>query len=349
MNEHLEHRLQCVVNALNVWLDGYQRPGSPLQRAMEKTAEQGLFPIQDIRFGVEHLCNTVLNGEPESWLRAVLADGFRDNRSETVLCLHAGNLPLVGFQDVLAVLLSGAGYAGKLSRKDPWLIASFLECLRTLDASIPIETTLDLATYEGRQFKRWMFAGSDDGLLRVSAALQNMGVLHKDAQALLRTAHFSAAYLSEWSDAHIEDLIESILRYDGKGCRSVAIIYAPIPLEKVAASLQKAGAQWLERNRFDGSSAPIVGFRAAYNAAVGIPSVLVGTQLIQEGVASPDHPEIVYWQRIKDVHEPRLAYGKALQEVYGDAGAPLHEAQRPPISWRPDGSDPLAWLLGVNG
>ena len=89
------------------------------------------------------------------WLDDSLSHPDISPRKDTVFyALHAGNLPLVGFQDVLAVLLSGAGYAGKLSRKDPWLIASFFDVLRQLHPQIPVQISTDLAGYQGAAFSR---------------------------------------------------------------------------------------------------------------------------------------------------------------------------------------------------
>jgi hypothetical protein len=193
-----------------------------------------------------------------------------------------------------------------------------------------------------------MFAGSEDGLAQVTIELKKSGVLHPVATSLLRTAHFSVANLPDWDDAHIPDLIDSILRYAGKGCRSVAMVYTSVPLEQIAAKLQDAGQRWANENHRNGRLSPIILYRKAYNDAVGIPSVVVGTHLIQQGIASPDFPEIVYWQQFKSHSEPRLTYANMLQEVYGPQATPLREAQRPPIDWKPDGQDPLEWLLTAN-
>ena len=34
-----------------------------------------------------------------------------------------------------------------------------------------------------------------------------------------------------------------------------------------------------------------------------------------------------------------------MQEVYGENATPLMQHQSPPADWRPDGVNPLAWLL----
>lgn len=347
MSPYLQQRVRSLQHALRSWLGGMQTEGSPIRGAIERTVEEGLFSQGDVHFAVEHLAASVMDRQLERWLERCVVDNTDGCRGQSVLCLHAGNLPLVGMQDVLAVLLSGADYAGKLSRKDPWLMLSFQEVVRQEDIALPIEMSVDLQRFKGRAFSKWMFAGSHEGLHRVSAELSRLQVLLPGATSLLRTAHFSVASIPDWADVYIPDLLESILRYEGKGCRSVAIVYTNIHLEQVGTGLREAAEVWFEREGRAGVPSPAVRYRKAYNDAVGIPSVILGTHLLQEGIASPDFPDIVYWQPSRLPQEPRLAYGDKLQEVYGPGATPLVEAQRPPIDWKPDGQDPLAWLLGT--
>jgi len=345
LNRFLENRLKQVEDALEQWLEGRSRPMAPLHEAIHKTIEDRLFPQADVHFAVDHLSASLRQSALRRWLDDSLSHPDISPRKDIVLCLHAGNLPLVGFQDVLAVLLSGAGYAGKLSRKDPWLITSFFNVLRQLHPQIPVQISTDLAGYQGAAFSRWTFAGSPDNLQAVTDRMAAMGIIRQKASVLPRTAHFSVAYLAQWDDSCLPDLVEGILRYDGKGCRSVAIVYSNIPLEQVAEKLRDEADRWLQVNRELTNPGPLVRFRKAYNDAAGIPSVVLGTHLVQEGFAVPDHPEIVYWQPARDIHAPRLTFADALQEVYGENATPLMQAQRPPADWRPDGVNPLAWLL----
>lgn len=345
MNSYLNNRLTQLEYALERWLAGRSHPAAPLYEAIRKTVDEGRFPPADVHFALDHLSESLGQGALGRWLNDSLSQPDTYPQNDTVLCLHAGNLPLVGFQDVLAVLLSGAGYAGKLSRKDPWLIASFIQVLSELYADVPVQVTTDLSTFRGHSFSRWMFAGSRENLDSVTHRMLAMGIIAQDASVLPRTAHFSVAYLPQWDDTQLPDLVEGILRYDGKGCRSVAIVYTNIPLEQVAKKLQDEAAGWMKRNREIPDPGPYVRFRKAYNDAAGIPCVGIGNHLIQEGHAVPDHPEIVYWQPARDIHEPRLTFAEALQEVYGEKATPLQQAQRPPVDWRPDGVNPLSWLL----
>ena len=109
-NQHITK----VVRATKAWL---QPDNLSLKKAIDKTVEEDLFSLEDIKFQVRTLKQKVDSGQVEEWAeRAGLSE--RNNSSgKKVLCLHAGNLPLVGFQDTLGTILSGADYHGKLSKK----------------------------------------------------------------------------------------------------------------------------------------------------------------------------------------------------------------------------------------
>src|SRR5690606_6287343 len=104
---------------------------SGLEKAIHGTLQNHFFPESDVQFAVNQLKRSVQNNEMVAWATKVCShyhdtsdSALIDYSNRRILCLHAGNLPLVGFQDALAVLLSGAQYFGKISRKDPLLLPS---------------------------------------------------------------------------------------------------------------------------------------------------------------------------------------------------------------------------------
>lgn len=353
---HSQLTPQQIHEALVQWLGSHRQPSEPLRMAIQRTVHERLFHESDVEFALNHLRDTVLDHQPESWLERVrLSTGNNPTRAEGVLCLHAGNLPLVGFQDILAVLLSRHSYAGKLSRKDPYLPASFVEVVRTLYPWVRAECTTNLRAYAGRRFRRWTFAGSETSLVAVQAQLLQQQIVDSDHKSLRRTAHFSAAMLSDWNAEVASNLVEAIFRYGGRGCRSVAMVYAPFTLAAATELLQNTAESWFTNNGIEQSSPDLVLFRDAYNRSVGISSLILGSHLIQEGTASPDFPAIVYWQEHQQAQAIRIHFGTNLQELYildktadNTHTVPvslLRQAQRPPIDWKPDQADLLEWLL----
>ena len=89
--------------------------------------EEGLFSFEDIKFQIRALKENIDSGQVKEWAKRAELGERKNSFNQKVLCLHAGNLPLVGFQDALGTILSGADYFGKVSRKDPYLLPTFLE------------------------------------------------------------------------------------------------------------------------------------------------------------------------------------------------------------------------------
>lgn len=147
-----------------------------------------------------------------------------------ILCLHAGNLPLVGLQDVIAVLLSGNRYYGKVSRKDPWLLASFLEMCR--QAGIPefADYGKDLNRFSNLKADAVLFAGSGSSVPKVRAELDRLQAVHTGTKYLIRTAQTSVAYIERKDSA--DELFEAVTRYRGRGCRSVSVVVSPMGLDQ---------------------------------------------------------------------------------------------------------------------
>jgi hypothetical protein len=352
--------LDYIQKAIEIWLSP---DNQPLQNAISKTVEKGLFSHSDVAHAVNHLHESLRDDQLRKWYDSV-NELKKSNIPTRVLCLHAGNLPLVGFQDLLVTLVSGAHYSGKLSRKDPYLIASFIEVLREVWVDAPADISTNIMHFKAKKFPVWMFSGSDASLKTLETTLINHQIIDRNAKSLRRTAHFSAVILSKEIDSGnyarllrvLPDLLESVMRYSGKGCRSVALIYSNVPLKDVREIMENAAQEWVQSNKIELRN-EIVRFRKAYNTAVGIPQADLTSHLIQESTASPDHPEIVYWLPVESPQDIKASFGNALQTIYTDdedlveAGftlEPLHKAQKPDISWRPDGVDPLKWLLTQN-
>jgi hypothetical protein len=122
----LEKHIEDIRPATEKWLD---HENSSLQKAIRQTVDEGLFSQHDIEFQLSVLRENIANGDIREWVNRSELSDEQNAKGQKVLCLHAGNLPLVGFQTALGTILSGAEYYGKLSRKDPYLLASFLYCL----------------------------------------------------------------------------------------------------------------------------------------------------------------------------------------------------------------------------
>ncbi len=265
-----------------------------------------------------------------------------NNKQLTVLCLHAGNLPLVGWHDVVSVHRAGYEYVGKLSRKDPHLGEWINEWL----PEARISTELD--DFAGLRADAVLFSGTSDSVSVVLERLQHIHAVHEHTRYLIRTAHTSMAWVDSLDHETMKDLVEGIARYDGQGCRSVRYIYSPFSFDEAKQALLKASMPFSDRELFARNQ-----YRSAYIRSIGKEEIKVGKLIVTDVDPLWDDDELVVWKqesREKMVeHAERL--GSGLQQLYhtkelitGGRWEPLSQAQKPGEDWRPDGVDVVEWL-----
>ena len=135
-------------------------------------------------------------------------------RSKKVAIVLAGNIPAVGFHDVLCGLLSGHQLQIKLSSKDKVLIPYLLDLIATEDASVNFVERLDKP-------EAVIATGSDSG---VDHYRQYLGHLPH----IFRGHRNSIAVLSgNETDSELEALMDDIFSYFGLGCRNVSKLMVP--------------------------------------------------------------------------------------------------------------------------
>ena len=142
---NIKDHINKVAKATKEWL---QPDNTSLKKAIDRTVEEGLFSLADIKFQIRALKENVDGGQVEEWVRRAKLSNTNNATGQKVLCLHAGNLPLVGFQDALGTILSGADYYGKLSSKDPYLLTSFLEKVKEFELENSINFSTDLNDFK---------------------------------------------------------------------------------------------------------------------------------------------------------------------------------------------------------
>lgn len=352
MDNRIKEQAKRVSGIFLQWLHDAK---SGMGTAREKTISDHLFPAHDVDFSLQCFERQVTEDKLSAWINEQVAD-FSTVIPQKILCLHAGNLPMVGLQDVLACLLLGHAYRGKISRKDPYLIPSFLEYWNRI---YPEESTVwstNLDHYHQLNAGAVMFSGSAETVPQVRNILDQGNMVSDDAKYLVRTAHFSIAYLDRDDPAHIKALTEAIARYEGKGCRSVAVVVSPISLRSVQCHLIDFFESYWTNNPPVSKQRERLKYRIAYNKAISRSHVPMDIFLIEEN--DPDLDEnVIYWLKGGPDKVQELAdhFADQVQNIYVTGNNVtiagwqhrtdwLSRAQCPPISWKPDGVDVLKWL-----
>lgn len=179
----------------------------------EAVAQNGWFTPTDITTAVEAIRSTMLREEA---LREWLSHYRICTTPKRVAIVMAGNIPLVGFFDLLCTLCSGHTAYIKPSSKDRILMEYIVAQLKEIEPSIPI-----YAYDPTEQYDLAIATGSDE-------ANDYFRRHFATTRALLRGSRHSVAVLDGTETVEeLQGLMKDITLYSGSGCRSVSMIFAP--------------------------------------------------------------------------------------------------------------------------
>ena len=352
----LTKRIETLLEATDNWLSN---DNHYLMDAIDRTVQEGYFSFPDVKYALNAIKKSISRTALEEWTKCAGLDNGSDAEGQNVLCLHAGNIPLVGFQDTFSTLLSGACYTGKISRKDPYLLPTFLNEIKKtpLWSDRDVQWTHRLDDFEDMRHDAVIFAGTDSSVPGVKQAISDYNLAKQDCRYLIRTAHFSLAYIDRKDERTMQELTEAIFQYGGKGCRSVAIVVSPFSLNEIKCELTDYIESFWLKNPQHSKPGPKLKQQFSYNKAVERPQAWLYDFLLQEGGLELDQDFVCYWVQGDESTVANLAsqYGEELQSIYiphpeidilgfQERTEYLSDAQKPPISWKPDGVDTLEWL-----
>lgn len=176
--------------------------------------ENEWFTEQDICRAIEAIRQEMLD---ESKLQAWLSSYEQTPRiPHSIGIVMAGNIPAVGFFDMLCVVASGNRALVKLSSKDRVIMRYLIDSLRDIEPQIAIE--------------EWNGTDSIDAVIATGGDSANLHFrnLYGSIPHLLRGSRHSVAILSgNESEEELQRLSSDIFSYSGLGCRSVSLIFAP--------------------------------------------------------------------------------------------------------------------------
>ena len=292
-------------------------------------AANGWFTRADILRAVDAIRSEMLDREVLSkWLNNYTATA----EPKRVAVIMAGNIPLVGFFDLLCVLAAGHECHLKPSSKDSVLMRYVVEQLRDIDKDIAIFDYSADATYDMA-----IATGGDDANLYFREHFAG-------TRTLLRGSRHSIGVLSGAESAEeLRALYNDITAYSGLGCRSVSMLFVPrdyVPnFERGVAENGK-----LRRN--------IQAMRATLTIE-GAEFYDAGAFIMRRGVDFAQSLAVVTLKEYADIEEVNAwikTNAEHIQCVVSNCGIegsqPLGRAQYPALTDYADGVDTIRFLLG---
>ncbi|MEM9325828.1 MAG: acyl-CoA reductase [Bacteroidota bacterium] len=265
---------------------------------------------------------------------------LRPSNSATVGIVMAGNLPLVGFHDLLCVLLSGHRAAVKMSSQDGILMGQMVQWLCELEPQLT-------SFVEQRELLKDIDAviatGSDN-------SARYFNYYFGKIPHIIRKNRTSVAVIDgDESPEEIRALGHDIYSYFGLGCRNVSKVYVPQDFEITSIfpnleSYQKVIDHHKYRNNYD------------YNKSIYLvnkdPHLDTGFGLWVDSDELVSPISVTYWQRYAEQNELWEHLRKQEEKIQCIVGRNpkailFGSAQSPKVWDYADNVDTMAFLSGL--
>ncbi|MDZ7880231.1 MAG: acyl-CoA reductase [Saprospiraceae bacterium] len=320
LSEIRDHFL--VKNKLKKWLSKYK---------IDKSTEGGQKGLEKCSENPETSSN-------------VLSSTLQTSNSQlkTVGLVLAGNIPLVGFHDILCVFAAGHRSRIKLSDKDPFLLPMLLDKLKEIDPHTA--AYFDTTTDRLKDFDAVIATGSNNSARYFEAYFGKYPHIirkNRNAVGILRGSE---------TVEELRNLGNDIFQYFGLGCRNVSKLYLPkgYDFTRLLETLHERNALVLHdkyKNNFDYNFTILILNKIKYESN--------GCILMREAkeIASPI--SMVYYEfydSLAEVKRDLATKKEEIQLVVSTVKIPhlptfkFGEAQKPSLSDYADGVDTMQFL-----
>ncbi len=294
----------------------------------------GWFTVDNTRMALRNWSISLQEDNLNNWLSHYSLDHVKP---QTTAIICAGNIPMVGFHDILCVLISGNKALIKLSSDDARLIPLALYLLMKWEPAM--KEQIQWAEGKLENFDRIIATGSDNTSRYFHAYFDKY-------PNIIRQSRTSVAILDGTeSEEELNALGHDIFDYFGLGCRNVCKVYLPegYDLNRIIAALlpfQEVSKHNKYANNYD------------YNKAVWL---LNQEDLLENGfmlfkqdkslVAPTASLFYEFYTDQKQLLEMLNSQEQHIQCIVGHGHIPYGQAQCPGLRDYADNVDVMSFLL----
>ncbi len=173
------------------------------------------FTKDNILFSLESWSKALTNENISTWIE----NQKFSSKNSTVAIIMAGNIPLVGFHDFLAVLISGHSVLVKQSSNDKNLLPFLSKYLEYVEPSI--KGSIQFTEEKLENFDAIIATGSNN-------TSRYFEYYFKGKPNIIRKNRNSVAVITgNETDNEMSQLSNDVFQYFGLGCRSVSKLFVP--------------------------------------------------------------------------------------------------------------------------
>jgi len=174
------------------------------------------FTIENVLFACEGWSKSLTTNNLEDFISSVDLNNVSPKK---VAIIMAGNIPLVGFHDFLAVLISGHSVLVKQSSNDKHLLPILAKYLQYVNEDFKNNITFCEGKLEG--FDAVIATGSDN------TARYFEHYFGKYPSIIRKNRNSVAILTGKETEDELSNLSDDIFTYFGLGCRSVSKLFVP--------------------------------------------------------------------------------------------------------------------------
>ena len=334
----IESRIQALVqlgSLLNKHAELRGEMDSELELAINRASVyNGWFTPKNIRKALASIAEMLSEDQLKAWSSAYKLKG-----NKRVAIIMAGNIPLVGFHDLLSVLISGHKALVKMSSDDNQLLPVVVKALKTIEPSFAdkIHFTKD----KMENFDAIIATGSDNSARYFEHYFGKY-------PNIIRKSRSSVAILDGTeSEKELKGLANDVFQYFGLGCRSISKVFLPKHYDlNLLFNAFYAHKEVIDNKKY--------GNNYDYNKAVymmGQHDITENGFLIMKQETALKSPVSVLHYELYDdldlIHRLVADYQEKIQCVTGKGFIPFGKAQCPALDDYADGVDTMAFLQSL--
>ncbi len=260
--------------------------------------------------------------------------------------VSAGNIPMVGFHDLLCILLSGHEAYIKLSSKDSVLMFAFLNKLSQIDEHLASKI---IFSDQLQHLDAYIATGSNNSVRYFEAYFGKYpNIIRKNRQSI------SVLDGTETDDELIL-LGQDVFSYFGLGCRNISQLLVPYDydFQKLLYLWQENFVSIIEHNAYRNNY--------DYNYAIYLlnkePFLMNGCVILRESDDLASRIACVHYKRIKNQNEMKEYINSNMDniqcivsrnEISSFKTYRFGEAQKPSLTEFADGVDTMQFLMKLN-
>ena len=305
--------------------------------------ENAWFTPSHVRASIAGICTFLDKEKLNKWLaNYAISD---ENTGIRVAVIMAGNIPMVGFHDMLSVLISGHHFIGKLSSKDNRLLDFIARLLGEIQPEFNSLITFKNERLDGKQdFDAIIATGSNNSARYFEA------YFGKYPNIIRRNRNSVALLTGKETEEELHNLGQDVFLYFGLGCRNVSKLYVPenYDITKLLDTWQDY-APAVDHNKYTNNH----DYQRSLYLMNAVKHYDNGFLLLKEDIAIASPIAVLFYEHYKDIEQVKIKLTENKENIQCIVGQmddtiPFGKAQQPGLNDYADKVDTMAFLSQLN-